>query len=305
MPIAEQVIAFLGRGTRYHGSGEPYLLYETARVAPARQPAVPAQPDSGAADYEAIYGDSGAGDLCAWARGHRHAQVWVWENGSGGTMQETVDNGPQWQNLHGTNAPDCGVQVATFSHNYDRAPAYAVESHLHRYEQYFSRRYPYAFNKASDIPYRPPAASCPGSDPNDLWGWCVEDFVAGFYGVTEASPMGYTGGARDGEDVAQCGWAHYPPNVTWAYRREHGDASRYTYAYTGTVRSTCATWRLDQDPALTAEVISCTAWGCDRPGNDDQAEFFVWWMQNIPGPGNTNYDQDGRPMENWWAALFP
>jgi hypothetical protein len=53
-----------------------------------------------------------------------------------------------------------------------------------------------------------------------------------------------------------------------------------------------------------AEEIDCTAWGCDIPGNNNQAEYFVWWMQNIPGPNNVNFDEQGNPMPNWWAELY-
>jgi hypothetical protein len=194
--------------------------------------------------------------------------------------------------------------VTTVGNHFKMDPQYAVEAHVHRYEFFFSQHFAYAFNKQADISYEIPGTACAGSDPNDQWGWCVEDYISGYGDIPEASPHGFTCGAMEENDIAGCGWAHYPPNITWTYRQTRHDASRYVYDYTGTVRSTCRHWRLDVDPAEIAEEINCTAWGCDIPGNNNQAEYFVWWMQNIPGPNNVNFDASGNPMPNWWAALY-
>lgn len=299
-----EVMGYLERGTMYHGTGKAFLDFEIYKIASATPLLIPKLPDSDLADYEAIYFENDVDDLCALAREGKFKQVWVWGNGHGGEMQETVDNGPIWQNLMKTNVPDCGVQLTTVAAHRKMPVASAVEAHIHRYEQFFAKRFSYVFNKHTAIPYAAPGTHCTGSGANDLWGWCVEEFIVGYHGVVKASAMGYTGGALNSDDIAQCGWAHYPPNITWEYRMAYGDASRYIYDYTGTVLSTCRNWRLDVDRAEIAEEINCTAWGCDKPGNDNQAEYFVWWMQNIPGPNNTNYDERGNPMPNWWAALY-
>ncbi|GEM_PF-5840972 len=299
-----KIMDYLERGTMYHGAGEAFLDFEIYKVANAAQLLIPTRANSDLADYEAIYFENGVDDLCALAREGKIKQVWVWGNGHGGEMQETVDNGPLWQNPRETNVPNCGVQLTTVGNHRKMPVASAIEAHIHRYEQFFSQRYRYAFNRQTAIPYAPVGAQCSGSDLDDGWGWCVEDFITGYYGVTQASVVGYTGSAFDSSDIAQCGWAHYPPNITWEYRLAHKDESRYVYDYTGTVLSTCRNWRLDVDEAEIAEEINCTAWGCDKPGNDNQAEYFVWWMQNIPGPNNTNYDENGNRMPNWWAALY-
>lgn len=299
-----EIMDYLERGTMYHGTGEAFLDFEIYKVVTAKPLLIPKRAGSDRADYEAIYFENGVDDLCALAREGKIKQVWVWGNGKGGEMREAVDNGPVWQNPLGTNVPDCGVQLTTLAGHRRMPVASAVEAHIHRYEQFFTARFSYVFNRQTAIPYATPGAHCAGSGPGDEWGWCVEEHIVGYNGVTEASAVGYTGGALNSDDIAQCGWAHYPPNVTWEYRLTHGDDSRYIYDHTGTVRSTCRTWRLDVDEAEIAEEINCTAWGCDKPGNDNQAEYFVWWMQNIPGPNNTNYDENGNPMPNWWAALF-
>ena len=299
-----EIMDYLERGTMYHGSGEPFLDFEIYKIATAKPISIPQLTDSDLADYEAIYYENGVDNLCELAQSGKIKQVWVWGNGTGGAMREVVDNGPTWQNTLWTNVPDCGVQVTTVGNHFKMDAQYAVEAHIHRYEFFFSTRFAYTFNKQSGIPYNTPNTPCTGSDPNDQWGWCVEDYIAGYGDIIEASANGYTGGALNENDIAQCGWAHYPPNITWAYRQEHGDASRYVYDYTGTVLSTCRSWRLDVDPSEIAEEIDCTAWGCNIPGNNNQAEYFVWWMQNIPGPNNTNFDENGNPMPNWWAALY-
>ena len=299
-----EIMNYLERGTMYHGSGDPFLDFEVYKTAIAKPYTIPKSADGILADYEAIYFDNGIDNLCQLAQEGKIKQVWVWGNGLGGHMWEAVDNGPVWQNSFGTNVPDCGVQLSTFGNHFKMDVEYAVEAHVHRYEQFFNTHFTYVFNKQSEIPYEKPGTICTGSDPSDLWGWCVEDFLAGFFSVENASVNGYTGGALDENDIAQCGWAHYPPNITWEYRQEHRDSSRYIYDYRGKVLSTCRNWRLDVDPVEIAEKIDCTAWGCNIPGNNNQAEYFVWWMQNIPGPNNVNYDEQGNPMPNWWAALY-
>ena len=299
-----RIMDYLERGTMYHNRGDRFLDFEIYKMVTAKPIIVPKMVGSDLADYEAIYFDNGVDDLCALAQAAEIKQIWVWGNGVGGQMREAVDNGPVWQNTLWTNVPDCGVQLATLGNHFKMDVAYAVEAHMHRYEQFFAEKYRYGFNKSTDVPYETPGTQCRGSDPGDPWGWCVEDYIAGYAGLNEASEVGYTGGALNSDDIAQCGWAHYPPNVTWEYRVMNGDASRYIYDYTGTVRSTCRNWRLDVDESEIAEEINCTAWGCDIPGNNNQAEYFVWWMQNIPGLNNTNYDERGNPMPNWWAALY-
>ncbi|MDF1512994.1 MAG: hypothetical protein P1S60_04205 [Anaerolineae bacterium] len=299
-----EIMDYLERGTRYHGTGDPFLDFEIYKMATAKPVVIPTLEGSSMADYEAIYFENGKDDLCALARDGKIKQVWVWGNGRGGTMREVVDNGPVWQNTFWTNVPDCGVPVTTVGNHFKMEPQYAVEAHVHRYEFFFTQHFPYYFNKHTSVPYEIPGTPCTGSDPHDQWGWCVEDYIAGYGEVTAASASGYTGGAPDEKGIAQCGWTHYPPNITWEYRQENGDASRYAYDYTGSVLSTCRNWRLDVDPAEIAEEIDCTAWGCNIPGNNNQAEYFVWWMQSIAGHNNINYDEQGNPMPNWWAALY-
>jgi hypothetical protein len=300
----QTIMEYLERGTMYHGSGEPFVDFEVYKIATAKPIKVPQMQDSHLADYEAIYFENGVDNLCELAREGKFKQIWVFSNGVGGTMREVVDNGPIWQNTLWTNVPDCGVQLTTVGNHYKREAEYAVEAHIHRYEFFFSEHFAFAFNKQSEVPYESPNTPCIGSDPNDQWGWCVEDYITGYGDIPEASAVGFTGGALNEDGIAQCGWAHYPPNITWAYREEHGDASRYVYNYTGKVRSTCRNWRLDVNPEEIAEEIDCTAWGCNILGNNNQAEYFVWWMQNIPGKNNENFDEQGNPMPNWWAALF-
>jgi hypothetical protein len=300
----EEIIDYLERGTMYHNSGEPYLDFEIYKSATAKPYVIPTMPDSYLADYQAIYFDNGVENLCQLAQEGKIKQVWVWGNGVGGHMMESVDIGPLWHNTFDTNVPDCGVQLVTVGNNWTMPVGNAIEAHVHRYEMFFNYRFTYAFNKQSAIPYQKPSTQCPGSDPGDYWGWCVEDFVAGHYSVKDASTNGYTKGALDENDIAACGWAHYPPNITWEYRQIHGDASRYVYDYMGSIHSTCRNWRLDVNPAEIVEEINCTAWGCDIPGNNNHAEYFVWWMQNIPGPNNVNFDEQGNLMPNWWAELY-
>ena len=108
-----EIMTYLERGTMYHGTGEAFLDFEVYKVATARPLLIPKLANSDLADYEAIYFENGVDDLCALARKGKIRQVWVWGNGRGGQMEETVDNGPVWQDTMGTNVPNCGVQLTT------------------------------------------------------------------------------------------------------------------------------------------------------------------------------------------------
>ncbi len=82
----------------------------------------------------------------------------------------------------------------------------------------------------------------------------------------------------------RCGWAHYPPNA----ERD------YDWANKRTVWSDIEDWR--PDGGGQRRQINCARWNCDSLG------WFVYWMQNLPGAGNSLTCR-GRPLTNWWTFI--
>jgi hypothetical protein len=78
-----------------------------------------------------------------------------------------------------------------------------------------------------------------------------------------------------------CGWSHYPPN----------GESDYDWANPRFVPTDCEDW----NPQGTGmkQTFNCERWGCNGH------EFFVWWMQNLPGRDN-GLTYRGRDVRNWW-----
>jgi hypothetical protein len=67
----------------------------------------------------------------------------------------------------------------------------------------------------------------------------------------------------------------------------------------------------------TISNLSCSAWGCEvcpDPGSDpygffvcnerNEERYLIWWMQNIPGLGNSSYGRTGAIRPNWWTFKF-
>ena len=89
--------------------------------------------------------------------------------------------------------------------------------------------------------------------------------------------------------ASRCGSVHNPPNAS----KERDTANTTGHA------SDCMNWF--PDGLGTTSSISCLNWGCDNNGDNDNPSlnWIRWWMQNIPGKGNTVMYQ-GSPRSNWW-----
>lgn len=81
-----------------------------------------------------------------------------------------------------------------------------------------------------------------------------------------------------------CGWIHIPPNAQ----------ANYEYQNSNSILSDCENWRPDGSGAK--DHVSCSNWGC---GSDAQAQFILWWMQNLPGQNN-GLLLNGQQVRNWW-----
>jgi hypothetical protein len=81
-----------------------------------------------------------------------------------------------------------------------------------------------------------------------------------------------------------CGWAHYPPNA----ERD------YDWANPRTVLSDIEDWQ--PGGGGQKQPVNCERWG------GESLRWFVYWMQNLPGPDNGLLYQ-GRQLNNWWLFV--
>ncbi|MCU0978533.1 MAG: hypothetical protein MUF25_05120 [Pirellulaceae bacterium] len=81
-----------------------------------------------------------------------------------------------------------------------------------------------------------------------------------------------------------CGWSHYPPNAE----------QDYDWANKRYVEADIEDWK--PDGSGKKQRMNCDRWG------GDSLKWFVYWMQNIPGPDNGLVYQDRR-LSNWWIFI--
>jgi hypothetical protein len=81
----------------------------------------------------------------------------------------------------------------------------------------------------------------------------------------------------------RCGWAHFPPNGT----------RDYDWANRKPVATDIEEWRPEGGPR---QRLNCERW------HSDSLAWFIYWMQNLPGRGNT-LTYRGRPLTNWWSLI--
>lgn len=82
----------------------------------------------------------------------------------------------------------------------------------------------------------------------------------------------------------RCGSDFFPPNGT-----DFND-----WLNTDSMQSDCMNW--DPNGKGNWEDINCNMWKCTRSG------FYIFWMQNIPGPDN-NLTYNGAKLRNWWDFI--
>lgn len=87
-----------------------------------------------------------------------------------------------------------------------------------------------------------------------------------------------------GDKGVRCGWAHYPPNAT----------KDYDWANTADALTDIETWK--PEGPVRRKRLNCTRW------HGNSLEWFIYWMQNLPGAGNDLLYQ-GRPLTNWWTFI--
>jgi len=82
----------------------------------------------------------------------------------------------------------------------------------------------------------------------------------------------------------RCGWAHFPPN---------GEED-YDWANPKSVWTDIEDW--DPDGIGPTQFMNCTRWNCYS------LDWFIYWMQNLPGRDN-GLSYQGHPLTNWWIFI--
>ncbi len=81
----------------------------------------------------------------------------------------------------------------------------------------------------------------------------------------------------------RCGWAHFPPN---------GERD-YDWANPKFVWTDIENWHPDGGER---KKMNCRRWNCNS------LDWFIFWMQNLPGADN-GIIYHGKPLTNWWTFI--
>jgi hypothetical protein len=95
--------------------------------------------------------------------------------------------------------------------------------------------------------------------------------------------------------TGRCGWTHMPPNTT----------NHYDYYNNTLVTSDIEDWTPDRSGVT--KLVNAQTWGNlayawpnnDSPGGQTEAQWYIYWMQNMPGRGN-GIRHGQNFMTNWW-----
>jgi hypothetical protein len=284
--LTSELAAALSSATHYHGasagSGQ-FQIYatHTENTPPPIVAGTNKGDGTGKGDYAAIFSKYG---ICNLAATQGVNFVWIWAAGTeaggpfyAGDFFEWVATGPTFNETYGSNVPNCGHTVITMGLNYSRDVALAVHSHGHYMENLLG----YSFGPIDD--------SGPGA--KDMYDLFDTQFYR-YSGVT--APLNTT--------QAGCGDVHYPPNTTQAY----------DYTNSTVVQSDCAAYDPGRPALVQYAPVSVSTWqavGCDASIKNntfdcDQESYLLWWMQNMPGAGNSALDCAQAPMPNWWQYIL-
>ena len=100
---------------------------------------------------------------------------------------------------------------------------------------------------------------------------------------------------QGGFTAGRCGWTHMPPNTTVEYDYANpnsvlSDIEDWTPANTGQKKQvSAATW-----------ANQTYAWPNGIPEDITQHQWYIYWMQNMPGRDNT-IPYGTNTMTNWWT----
>ena len=246
-----------------------YVLYESIPVTNSRLPPDPAKPYVDLFNImERISGQSrveqdGVKEIWLWAyTGEKVSGLWE-SNMSSPTTGDISNSDP-----FGGDLPIYSRTYYVYGYNYQRSQAEALPNHGHQLE----RQRSYVDQRRS-------------GNGGLFWG----DFV----GMSDRNwPSGQP------MNLGRCGWTHSPPNTN----------GNYDYLNQTLIDSDCEDWRPDgsgaRRPVNSAYFGSLVYNWPDNSSIPQKAEtqFYLWWMQNMPGDGNA-IAYGASTMENWWRFV--
>lgn len=263
------------------GSGRQSLNYTMLNRYEFAQHAPPGQPYNGRnrPAYDTILdtmmpSELGTDSFCDYVDRYDITEVWLWTDHDDVIepleSQMSSPAGKPYLDISNSGAaedrlPHCDHTYILYNFNFTRRTEEATHNHLHQLENILGYN---DLNAQVD---------------KDLFDW------EGF-GDDPINDAGHRINA--GSWANACGDSHWTPNVV----RDPGAGSFTEYDYDNPLtRSTdCTNW--NPQGSGVAERINCSAWSCD------ELEFYIWWMQRIPGDAN-GLSHNGDPLRNWWVVF--
>jgi len=275
--LTTQTITALEEGSAYKGyktNNQPYLKYTVLKNVEFPRQIRRSVEFAPFPDHLTELSDI---DICDWVENRGVKEVWIWmthldKEGEENDLVPIESNmaGPNGDISNSARAPDlpvCAKTYTVYDYNYGRGVSESVEDHTHQIEA--------VLNWVDGRDETPP------EQWNSLlfWGKFVGSDVSGHI-------------IKPG-----CGWTHYPPNGQQAY----------DWFNTSPVISDCVNWHPDGN--VDWQTLSCYDWSSTgasddpchnsaEPLEDAATRFKIWWMQNIPGEGNSLCYQ-GKRLRNW------
>ena len=264
----------LEEGSRFRGyahpSAPPSLGYRVVKIVTVYEPLpksefeIPWNPGWFRPDYEQILTRWGAEELVD-TQGVK--EFWLWGYHHAGiepvesNMSSPTTGDVSNSERRNDDLPVYGHTYTLYNYNFTRSQAEALHDHGHQLEAILS------------------------------WASQRQD------GNTDLFWKSFVGRDDSGaHTTGRCGWTHMPPNTT-----EH-----YDYLNATLVESDCMDWTPDRSG--DTEWVNVDTWGeidYAWPGGAEEfegrreAQFLVWWWQNMPGRGNGIAHGDSV-MTDWW-----
>ena len=258
----------LSEGSRYHGyqnaAARPSLGYRVVKNIIVYEPLPPGKSAGGSAnfaDFNQILARFGGGD---WVNGQSVREIWLWGYHTAKIVPvESNMSSPTTGDVSNSNrfADDLPIYDRTYVlYNYNYGRSQNEAVHNHGHQ--LESIFSYIAQR---------------QDGNDSLFW--DRFCGRSGGVFQQG---------------RCGNTHNPPNST-------GD---YDYYNNTPVLSDCEDWRPDnsgQKKNVSAQTWGglSYAWPSGPPGGNTEAQFYIYWMQNMPGHQN-GVRMNSEVMRNWW-----
>jgi hypothetical protein len=264
----------LEEGSRYHGyqnaEGRPSLGYRVVHMVTAYEIMPPGKRAGGKTkpeyhpDYIQILERFGAGD---WVTNKNVKEIWIWGYHTAGIVPvESNMSSPATGDIsnsarYNDDLPIYDRTFVLYNYNSMRWQAEAVHNHGHQLEAILSH-----INKRQD-------------------------------GNTELFWNKFSGRQPNGKfEQGRCGNTHFPPNAK----------ADYDYQNMTMVESDCEDWTPDRTGKL--KPVNASTWGNipyrwpqgAEPSPKIESQYYIYWMQNMPGDGSHIRFGKNQIMNNWW-----